>query len=129
MTIATFDLEHLSADITGHSGYGAPDIVCAGCSTLAFTLLQSCFTAGGEIDWRTDDGSFFMRISKTDNRERILAIFDTVIQGFKLLEAEYPGNVKVCFAIDTRERPQRREGETSDYMTRGKDRRRRPQNE
>lgn len=99
MTTATFDLEQLSADIRGHSGYGTPDIVCAGCSTLAFTLLQSCFAAGGDIDWRTDNGSFFMRISKTDDRERILAIFDTVIQGFKLLETEYPDNVKVCFAI------------------------------
>ena len=73
------------ADISGHAGYSVdrPDIVCAACSTLTYTLLQSCFSASCDFDYRTDDGSFFICVR--NGGDRVATIFDTINQGFALL--------------------------------------------
>lgn len=98
-----------TADISGHAGFSneSPDIVCAACSTLTYTLLQACMSASSEVEHRTDDGSFFMCIRATDKRVigKLDAIFDTIAQGFALLSNKYPQNVVCCFDIDTWERP------------------------
>ena len=91
------------ADISGHAGYSVdcPDIVCAACSTLTYTLLQSCFSACCDFEYRTDDGSFFMRIS--NGGDKVATIFDTISQGFALLAAKYPDNV--ALHTDAGDRP------------------------
>ena len=106
------------ADISGHAGYSVdgPDIVCAACSTLTYTLLQSCSTTGCDFNYRTDDGSFFMRIS--NGGDKVAAIFDTISQGFALLAAKYPDNV--ALHTDAGDRP-KDAGDRPKKKTRRKD--------
>ena len=102
------------ADISGHAGYSVdgPDIVCAACSTLTYTLLQSCFTTGCDFNYRTDDGSFFMRIS--NGGDKVAAIFDTISQGFALLAAKYPDNVALHTDAGDRPKTKRHAGKTAE---------------
>ena len=111
------------ADISGHAGYSVdrPDIVCAACSTLTYTLLQSCCSASCDFDYRTDDGSFFICVR--NGGDRVATIFDTISQGFALLAAKYPGNV--ALHTDAGERPKDAGDRPKTKKTRRKDGRRR----
>ena len=111
------------ADISGHAGYSVdcPDIVCAACSTLTYTLLQSCFSASCDFDYWTDDGSFFICVR--NGGDRVATIFDTISQGFALLASKYPGNV--ALHTDAGERPKDAGDRPKTKKTRRKDGRRR----
>lgn len=111
------------ADISGHAGYSVdcPDIVCAACSTLTYTLLQSCFSAGCDFNYITDDGSFFICVR--NGGDRVAAIFDTISQGFALLAAKYPENV--ALHTDAGDRPKDAGDRPKTKKTRRKDGRRR----
>lgn len=111
------------ADISGHAGYSVdcPDIVCAACSTLTYTLLQSCFSASCDFDYRTDDGSFFICVR--NGGDRVATIFDTISQGFALLASKYPDNV--ALHTDAGERPKDAGDRPKTKKTRRKDGRRR----
>ena len=111
------------ADISGHAGYSVdrPDIVCAACSTLTYTLLQSCFSASCDFDYRTDDGSFFICVR--NGGDRVATIFDTISQGFALLASKDPDNV--ALHTDAGERPKDAGDRPKTKKTRRKDGRRR----
>ena len=111
------------ADISGHAGYSVdrPDIVCAACSTLTYTLLQSCLSASCDFDYRTDDGSFFICVR--NGGDRVATIFDTISQGFALLASKYPDNV--ALHTDAGERPKDAGDRPKTKKTRRKDGRRR----
>lgn len=99
MTKAKFYLcgDKLEADISGHAGFSTngPDIVCAACSTLTYTLLQSCLSAGCEVKHtEPSNGSFFISVScNDDTAQKARTIFETIAQGFALLAVRYPYNV------------------------------------
>ncbi len=92
------------ARIQGHAGYcaGGPDIVCAGCSALAYALLQQmrAMEAGGSllaltVSEDSAKGAFFLRVqSKKQARARVCAAFATICGGYALLAARYPDFVK-----------------------------------
>lgn len=91
--------------IEGHAGYNlaGPDIVCAACSTLAYTLLQSILSldvAGGinELSYgeNKETGSFYIELYADDKAiEQIRVIFQVIEAGYALLANEYPKNVKL----------------------------------
>lgn len=93
--------EKVSAEISGHSGYGecGNDIVCAAISALAFTL-RSVFcdnTTNGNAylyDERVDDGYMGFDMTVLKNRELVIAQLKAVFKGFELLEENYPENIK-----------------------------------
>lgn len=103
MTIATFAQtgDKYQISITGHADYshGGPDIVCSACSMLACTLLQTILSE--EAEGTVEDVSMSevagdVRLQFTAcNRERIRAVTETIIQGFALLQNEYPQHVKL----------------------------------
>ena len=111
------------ADISGHAGYSVdrPDIVCAACSTLTYTLLQSCFSASCDFDYRTDDGSFFICVR--NGGDRVDTLFDTIRQGLARLASKYPDNV--ALHTDAGERPKDAGDRPKTKKTRRKDGRRR----
>ena len=90
----------------GHAGYnpGGPDIVCAACSTLAYTLLQSVLAQADSKAIKTmsygEDptaGTFFLELTAQDySLEKIRTIFQVILNGYALLEHKYPENVKLC---------------------------------
>lgn len=97
MIRAHYSREELHISVTGHAGYAphGQDIVCAGASTLYYTLraaLEAEAEAGrgsvierdGEIGFAAADGS----------EERARLIMDTVWQGYELLAGQYGTYIK-----------------------------------
>lgn len=88
--------------IEGHSGFSekGEDVVCAGVSTLVFTLINCVYDE--EADGRLKlirkivrDGYVCLEIESFDfAKERISAITDTCITGLLMLCEHYPQYVK-----------------------------------
>lgn len=87
-------------EITGHAGFNpGNDIVCASCSILTFTLLQTIKEM--EIDndvtineERDEDGYFFLRFKYVPGvKSEIETVLRVIENGFALLEEHYPDNV------------------------------------
>ena len=81
--------------IQGHARYAkaGKDIVCAGASTLAFTLAEALE--------KIDDAA--VKLSYDGDMLRIVAVkcpkgdlvIDTIMNGYSLLEENYPKNIEV----------------------------------
>lgn len=89
--------------IEGHSGFGAvgEDIVCAGVSTLAYTLLNTILNeeASGTVKLIRKiirDGYMCLEVEFADYAQaRVKGIFDVCITGFVMLEESYPQYIAV----------------------------------
>ena len=84
--------------IDGHSGYNpGNDIVCASCSILTYTLLNSLANiATEEMDTKEYDGGFVIGVKGTcDSWTTVKTIIETIMLGFDLLQEQYPANVSV----------------------------------
>ena len=97
MIRALYDRQAMRISVTGHAGYAphGQDIVCAGASTLYYTLraaLEAEAEAGrgsvierdGEIGFAAEDG----------REERARLIMDTVWQGYELMAGQYGTYIK-----------------------------------
>ena len=113
------------ADISGHALYSVdfPDFVFSACSTLSYIFLQTCNSASGDFDYRTDDAAFFIGVR--NGGDRVATIFDTISQGFALLAAKYPDNV--ALHTDAGDRPKDAGDRPKSKKTRRKDGTRRKQ--
>lgn len=106
MTTAIFkQSEYIyEVDIQGHADFNknGPDIVCSACSCLAYTLLQTAIAlkADGAIrelhsDIDEETGAFYLKVCSTmDGTERVDASFETIANGFSILQKDYPKNVR-----------------------------------
>ncbi len=85
MIRAEYDDRELVLFIYGHAGYAerGKDIVCAGVSTLVYTLCAA-------TDSALVDGVVELKHSY---RNRI--VFNTVIKGLKMISQRYPDNVRI----------------------------------
>lgn len=89
---------HIS--IRGHSGFNiqGKDIVCAGISTLAFTLLNQLSTMedrheGVHLSYQITDGG--MHIIFSGDEKKISLLESLVVTGFLMLEENFPENLRV----------------------------------
>ena len=76
----------------GHSGYSeeGTDIVCSAASILAYTLAEAVSKFNDPyID--LDIGS--AEISCNQNDDTVNLVFDTICDGYKLLENNFPENI------------------------------------
>lgn len=83
--------------VNGHSGYGprGKDIVCAGISTLSFTLL--CAVSEKEFDfveYEQSDGFMWLSFPLDDD---LRAVVRAICAGYQLLAEKYPKNVSLKF--------------------------------
>jgi uncharacterized protein YsxB (DUF464 family) len=105
MTIATFSRrgQTFSVSILGHAGYGAggPDIVCAACSILSYTLLQCVLSledegALKELQTEEIDGNITIGLtSYAWAKEKTETVSSVIEAGFALLAQKYPEHVKI----------------------------------
>ena len=90
MIEAVYDRDALTLCIKGHANYApyGQDIVCAGVSTLVYTLINGCRC---EIIGET------VRV-KDDRR-----VYDAVLQGLQMISEKFPKNLRVVpFRTDVR---------------------------
>lgn len=89
--------------VEGHSGFGeyGGDIVCAGISTLVFTLVnaiadEECYDRLKLVRNIVRDGYVCLEFEAFDfAKERISGMVDAVITGFLMLAERYPKNLIV----------------------------------
>lgn len=94
--------DKLFITIEGHSAYAqsGSDIVCAGISTLAYTLLNCMLDeeSSGNVKLIRNivrDGFMHLEIEYFDfSKNRVQGIFDTCIKGLLMLEDSYPKHVR-----------------------------------
>lgn len=82
MIVAEYDPEELILKVSGHSGYAVrgKDIVCAGVSTLVYTLINSC------------DCEVYKDIIKVHGSD---AVYKAVICGLNMIAKKYPKNIQL----------------------------------
>ncbi len=89
--------------IEGHSNFAeyGKDIVCAGISTLIFTLVnmvldEECYKRLKLIRNIVRDGYVCLEFESFDfSEERISGVVDTVMTGFLMLAEQYPKHIIV----------------------------------
>lgn len=86
--------ETINITISGHAGYApaGKDIVCSAVSILSMTLLQKLIELGIEPEHEIKSG--LVKISFRETGET-LAIWDTIMCGFRILEENFPKNIKI----------------------------------
>lgn len=94
MTTVTLEPNRLS--VVGHAGYGKVgyDIVCAGISTLIFTLKESLELYTSDcVEFFIADGKVIASWSELSEKGALL--LNSFITGALLLANDYPDNIKV----------------------------------
>lgn len=88
-----------SVKITGHAGYAEPgkDIVCAGVSTLAQTLIASLdMLAPGTLE-SAEVNSGYVEIKYRNLSEHAKMLIYSFFIGVNLIANEYPEHVKITY--------------------------------
>ncbi len=97
--MTTITYKPYSLEIQGHAGYAiaGQDIVCAGISTLFFTLIE---VLARDADLkerphvRMGDGEAEVTVTPDpEHREKIDTVFETVVTGLRMMAEKYPENV------------------------------------
>lgn len=94
--MTTVTLEHNRLSVVGHAGYGKVgyDIVCAGISTLVFTLKESLELYTSDcVEFFIADGKVIASWSKLSEKGALL--LNSFIVGALMLANDYPDNIKV----------------------------------
>ena len=94
--MTTITLEHNRLSVVGHAGYGKVgyDIVCAGISTLVFTLKESLELYTSDcVEFFIADGKVIASWTKLSEKGALL--LNSFIVGALMLANDYPDNIKV----------------------------------
>lgn len=94
MTVITLENNRLS--VVGHAGYGKVgyDIVCAGISTLVFTLKESLELYTSDcVEFFIADGKVIASWSELSEKGALL--LNSFITGALMLANDYPDNIQV----------------------------------
>jgi len=84
----------LEAD--GHAGYaeeGKPDIVCAGVSTLFYTLANFLELIGADDLEGSDEDEVYVECNAFRSDEVVHTAFRMTVFGLTLLQEKYPDNI------------------------------------
>lgn len=110
MVNVTYRREHLPHKVvkyhleaTGHAGYsqnGEPDIVCAGVSTLMYTLANYLEFIGADDLEANDADDFMVECRAPFSDEAVHRAFQMSVFGLSLIEEQYPDNIDVTIDPD-----------------------------
>lgn len=108
MVTVTYCRNDFRLTVTGHAGAGKPgeDVVCAGVSALVLTLganvAELCLQENARNPvLRTQPGDACIACTPQKGMEQVLMLmFDTVCEGFALLQKLYPENVSFQLIVD-----------------------------
>lgn len=99
MTKVLYDSANLHMNIQGHSGAGekGKDLVCAGASTLAFTLATIAENSPEyrpEIKMSDAEIDIVLHPDEDQARDAMIAM-DTIFIGYAMMSTTFPDNVSV----------------------------------
>lgn len=88
-------------EIKGHTGYAeqGKDIVCAGVSTLAYTLINQLTNLekeGVKVSFQMQEG--YAKVTFSGNEKIIKPVEDTIFTGFETLFENFPQNLSLTRA-------------------------------
>lgn len=70
------------------------DIVCAGISTLAYTIGNQLLELNEDVvEVEIDEGKFLIRVLKSTNETDLLV--DTLVLGLRMIEEQYGDNIEI----------------------------------
>lgn len=102
MIRARMTWNRLEMTVEGHAGYAekGQDIVCAGASMLTGALggvLEEARARGRTtFDWKERDGRLTIRADpEMGSLNEVKAYFRMCVKGMRMLQEQYPGNVKI----------------------------------
>lgn len=97
MTEIYYDDAALRVEARGHAGYAraGEDIVCAALTALLCTLPAALTGRGIRIEYRPTPEYSLTALPRSDQRYPCLVVMETILEGLKLLERDYPENVRV----------------------------------
>lgn len=103
--MTTISYKHTGNDfslvVKGHAGFNpGNDIVCAACSTLAYTAAENILRFKDvKQSVSFDDGLCEITVTaeKAAARRRVKNIFEVILRGYNLIARTYPENVKIFF--------------------------------
>ncbi len=87
----------MSIEAKGHAGYAAhgQDIVCAAATALMCTLPAALMNRGIKVEYSPEPEYKLEAQPRSDQRYPCLVIMETVLDGLRLLERDYPGHIKL----------------------------------
>lgn len=96
----TKDRNEITLKVSGHSGYDeiGKDIVCSACSTLVYTLIKSLsMKENVKITTEISEAYAYVKCkaNSVDDYTQINIIFDTIYNGFLLLQEEFYDYVNI----------------------------------
>ena len=99
--------DRVALEVSGHSGYGQNgfDIVCAGISALAQTVILS-ITRLIRIQQNVTKSEgllkteIILKETDTEQNSKLILILETLLIGLLEINKEYPGSVKIEFVTD-----------------------------
>ena len=101
------DVETITVEISGHSGYGQSgfDVVCAGISAIAQTTIISITRLVGlKQNISKSNGllktEIFIKETDTEQNSKLILIIETLLIGLVEINREYPDSVKIEFVTD-----------------------------
>lgn len=91
--------ERVVIRMEGHAEYDRTgrDIVCAACSVLIQSLINTLHVLGVPNSWKQDDGKVGLTFPKRgdEKQERAMGAFTMCKVGFEMLAASYPKHVTI----------------------------------
>ena len=87
----------------GHADYAKdkePDIVCAGVSTLFYTLANFLELIGADDLEGSDEDDFFVECRAMRSDETVHTAFRMTVFGLMLMEEQYPNNIALTDESD-----------------------------
>lgn len=96
----TKERELLSISMVGHANHegSGGDIVCAACSVLIQSLVNTLYTMGAKIDWMQRPGEAHLDLTAGRTLHKDIAArgaFRMACVGLQMLAQSYPKNVKI----------------------------------
>lgn len=97
-----YNIKECWLEVKGHAGCAPEghDIVCAGASTLAFTLAESLIGMRQYMNCCTEymfkKGDAYIRYYPIETERHFPDIvFTSILKGFEILAKNYPNNIKI----------------------------------
>lgn len=86
-------------EMSGHANFSesGSDIVCAGASMLVYAVADKMLSLDKQVNFIEDEKGY-IKLSFNGASNELELLYDTLINGLKMLESQYPKNINIMEA-------------------------------